>query len=343
MNQHFSPPGTITYTGKKNSDPITVHYMEFQEGEVIELKYTEDNIVYHENKMDNLQWYDVCGLHNVEVIRKIGENFGMHPLVTEDIVDVNQRPNYTEFQHGNFLSLKHIFVNNQRIKKEAVSIFFGEGFVLTFQEYGEDLFQNLRHRILQRKGRIHIRQADYLAYAITDFIVDHYFSLIELFNDQAEALEDIINESDSIDKSDIYAVKKDLTSLRKGIAPLREAINNFARSDSSLIEEKTTFFLRDLHDHVIQILDNIDIQREILSSLQDLYLSEISMRMNRIMQFLTITTAIFVPLSFLTGLYGMNFENIPELHYKYGYFALWGAMILITLGMIFYFKKKKWF
>ncbi|MDA9773589.1 magnesium/cobalt transporter CorA [Saprospiraceae bacterium] len=343
MNQRFSPPGTPTYTGSRTEQDITIRYIEYDNENIREKEYNEENVIYHSNDKDLVQWYDIQGLHNVELIRKIGENFGMHPLVTEDIVDIHQRPTFAEYEAGNFLSLRHISYNIEEVKKNVVSCFFGDGFVLTFHEQENDLFSELRQRIVKRKGRINQKKSDYLAYTVTDFVIDNYFNILDQFNASIEDIEERVNNSAIADKSEIYTVKKNLSVFRKVIAPLREAINNFSRSDSDFIDDKTKLYIRDLHDHTIQVMENIDGHREILSSLQDLYLSEISMKMNKIMQFLTITTAIFVPLSFLTGLYGMNFEYIPELQFKNGYFFLLIAMFTITLVMILYFKKKKWF
>ena len=343
MNQRFSPPGTATYTGSRTEQDVTIRYIEYGNETIQENEYNEESVIYHENNKDLVQWYDIQGLNNVELIRKIGENFGMHPLVTEDIVDIHQRPTFAEYEAGNFLSLRHISYNINEVKKNVVSCFFGDGFVLTFHEQESDLFSELRQRIVKRKGRINQKKADYLAYAVTDFVIDNYFNILDQFNASIEDIEERVNSSTITDKSEIYTVKKNLSVFRKVIAPLREAINNFGRSDSDFIDDKTKLYIRDLHDHTIQVMENIDGHREILSSLQDLYLSEISMKMNKIMQFLTITTAIFVPLSFLTGLYGMNFEYIPELQFKNGYFFLLFAMLIITLIMIWYFKKKKWF
>jgi len=344
MNNATEPPGTIVYTGKKKNKKIQIRYIEYNKSKLKHDDYLEHDFVVEENNENIIQWYDVAGLNNTNLIQKIGENFGMHPLVTEDIVDIYQRPSYTEFENSNFFSLKHLAYSNDKLKKEAVSIYFGKGYVLTFHECDDDLFESIRTRIQKGKGRIRIKKSDYLAYVLVDYLVDNYYSILDKFEDKIESLESrIAIETETVEKGEIFKIKKDILQFRKSIAPLREAINSFSRSDSEGIEEKTKIFVRDVYDHTIQIMDSIDSHRDILAGLQDLYLSEISMKMNKIMQFLTITTAIFVPLSFLTGLYGMNFKNIPELEYQNGYFVLIAVMFVITILMLWYFNKKKWF
>ena len=338
-----TPPGTIVYTGKKSDIDVKIRYIEFTKDLVREEISNDSLLTLHPSVESTIQWYDISGLHDMDMIERVGNNFGMHPLVAEDIVDVNQRPSYEDYKDGSLLTLKHMDYQKNKLVKDEVSIYFGKGYVLTFHEVESDLFESVRSRIHKGIGRIQSRGADYLAYAIVDFLVDNYYSALDTFELQVEKLElGISLRSESVNKNDIYNVKKELLRFRKSIAPLREAINSFSRSDSPLIEDKTKVFIRDVYDHTIQVMDNIDSHRDILAGLQDLYLSEISLKMNRIMQFLTITTAIFVPLSFLTGLYGMNFEYIPELGYRSGYFILWIFMIVMTLIMLWYFRRRKW-
>ena len=215
--------------------------------------------------------------------------------------------------------------------------------VLTFQEDHTDLFAPVRKRIHSGKGKVRQRGADYLAYALADNLVDHYYVVLDLIEDQIETLEDsLLEKPDGSTKEKIHHLKKEMIRVRKSIAPLREAISRFSKSDSPLIEENTVTYIRDLYDHTIQIMDSVDNFRDVLNGLQDLYISEISFRMNQVMQVLTIITTIFVPLSFLAGLYGMNFDNIPELHFKHGYFILLGVMFLVAVGLLLGFKKRNW-
>lgn len=339
-------PGAIRYTGNISSGDVDINYIEYNE----ELLHTEsgkgnERLLLHESDVSKVQWYDIRGLHDEKLITAIGERFKMHPIAIEDTVDIHQRPTYIEYEYGHFISLKALSFEKDsgKIQREALSLYFGEGFVLTFQERENDTLNAVKDRIVKSKGRIRSRKSDYLAYAIVDALVDNYFQVLDSFEEEVEILEETIsNNLDSLDKAKIYELKKELLKIRKSVSPLREAINLFSRTDSPLIEERTISFIRDVYDHTIHIIDNVDSMRDILSGLQDLYISEISLKMNRIMQFLTIVTALFVPISFLTGLYGMNFEYIPELKYQYGYFILWGAMILAVLGMLVYFRRNKW-
>lgn len=343
QNQN-SPPGTIKYTGKRSDISIRVNYIEYDVDHYKQESFS-DNGRIHLSKSEIIQWYDIRGLHNEELIRKISETFGMHPLAIEDAVDVYKRPEYSEYSDGQFFSLKALNYNtkDQQIHFQAVSIYFGKSFVITFQENEDDLFALLRDRIELSKGRIRNRGADYLAYAVIDMVVDQYYTIIDQLEEEIEKIEELINvDIDNVNKSHIFNIKKQLIRTRKAIQPLREAISSFSRTDSELLDERTKPFIKDLFDHIFQIIDNVDSLRDIISGLQDLYLSEISMKMNQVMKFLTIITSIFVPISFLAGLYGMNFEYIPELQHNNGYFILIGVMVSIVVGMLYMFKKMKW-
>lgn len=341
------PPGTFLYTGHKTDLPILVNYLAFDPDRFIEERYEQDKpIPIHQSVESLVQWYDIRGLHDEGLIRKISEAFGVHPLAMEDAVDVFKRPEYAEYEQGHFCSLKALAYqsDNKELIHQNVGVYFGKGFVLTFQESEDDLFADIRQRLQQGKGRIRLRGADYLAYSIVDFLVDRYYYVTDGLEEEVEAIEEMINEEpESVDKAAIFEAKKNLIRVRRYIAPLREALNQLARTESELIDERTTHFVRDVYDHVIQILDSIDAQREVINGLQDLYLSELSMKMNRVMQFLTIITALFVPISFLAGLYGMNFANMPELANPNGYYNLLAVMAVIVVGMLLVFWRKKWF
>lgn len=336
----------MKYTGSVVDIDVPVDYIEYNHEMCIsESSVGSEALILHESDKNKVQWYDIKGLHEETLIRAIAERFKMHPIAIEDAIDIHQRPTYIEYEHGHFISLKALSFekDTKKIRREALSLYFGEGFVITFQEKSNDTLSPLRERILNSKGRIRSRRTDYLAYSIVDLVVDNYFQVLDTFEEEVEQLEESINKnSDEIEKYKIFELKKELLKIRKSVSPLREAINLFSRSESPLIEDRTINFVRDVYDHTIHIIDNVDSLRDILSGLQDLYISEISLKMNKIMQFLTIVTALFVPISFLTGLYGMNFEYIPELKMKYGYFILWGIMVVGVFSMLYYFKKKKW-
>lgn len=340
------PPGTLIYTGDKTDIDISITYVEYDEQNHIAETYSKsEKLPIHQSNENKVQWYDIRGLHDTNLIQAIANGFGVHTLAMEDIVDVHKRPSHVEYKNGHFISLKSFSYDkeNQEVQPQTVSLFLGKGFVLSFQEHEDDIFKLLRDRIEGSKGRIRQRGSDYLTYAVIDIIVDRYFQVIDSVEETLEYLEDTINNNvDSINKGELQATKVNLIKIRKSVVPLREALNQFIRSESYLIDPRTEVFLRDVYAHTIQVVESADTLRDILSGLQDLYISEISLKMNKIMQVLTIVTAIFVPLSFLTGLYGMNFEVIPELKHPNGYFILWAVMGGITVVMLWWFKKKKW-
>lgn len=341
------PPGSILFTGKRKVEEIALHYMEYNEQTLQEQTLDNQTLTaFHEPNDQTVQWYDIRGLHDEALITEIGKVFQVNTLFLEDIVDIAQRPKYLEAEQGIFFIVKALAFNpeHQTVKTEQIALYIGKGFVLTFQEDATDLFFKIRDRLQRFGGRIRKQGADYLAYCLLDWVVDNYFIVLEEIQLSIEQLEEaILEQTHTQHKSTIHQLKQALIKARKSIAPLREAISQFAKSDSELLHPSTHQYLRDLQDHTLQIVDAVDTNRELLNSLQDLYLSEISFKMNQVMQVLTIITTIFVPLSFLAGLYGMNFDYIPELHHRYGYFILLGFMLTIVVGLITYFKKKNWF
>ncbi len=341
------PPGSLVFTGKQKIDKVLINYLEYDQENYRTESPENDSFATLHQPVDNLvQWYDIRGLHDLEVIQKLGTTFHLHPLVLEDIADTQQRPKYEEYDNGIIIILKALTFNTTeiRVKTEQISVYLGPDFLLSFQEDKTDLFHLIRERIRLSKGRIRKKHADYLVYTLLDIIMDSYYIILDKIELEIEKLEtNIIENQDKNCKSEIHQLKQEMMKIRKCIAPLREAISRFSKSEHDLISENTKVFLRDLYDHNVQLLDTTENYRDMLNSLQDLYLSEISFRMNEIMQMLTLITSIFVPLSFLAGLYGMNFEYIPELHFKHGYFILLAVMFLISGSMLYYFKKAKWF
>lgn len=278
-------------------------------------------------------------------IEALGKHYELHPLVLEDIVNIAQRPKIDEYQNYLFVVLKMLYYDgNQNIVSEQVSFILGENYVISFQEAEGDVFDSVRTRIRQGKGRVRQMKSDYLLYVLIDAIVDHYFSVIEILGDKIEDFETAIFSGDVNDDTSkkIQDLKREILRVRRAIFPLREVISRIEKNDNQLIDKKTLTYYRDIYDHLIQVSENIDIYREMIWSLMDMYMTSISNRMNEVMKVLTIMASIFIPLTFIAGIYGMNFEYIPEIKYKYGYFAIWGVMIFIFLGMLYYFKKKKW-
>jgi len=340
------PPGSVIFIGDQRVEKVQLHHLQYNTVEFQEQLLDNQSKIIFQKSEETIDWYDVRGIHDTTLIEQIGAAFGLHSLIVEDIVDTHQRPKFEEYEKGVILILKALNFDTvtKKIAIEQIGIYFRKGLLLTFQEDHSDIFLAVRQRIHVGKGKIRQREADYLAYALLDVLVDNYFYVLEQVEQEIETLEDnLLITPDASSKESIHYLKKEIIKIRKSVAPLREAISRFSKSESEFIEESTGVFIRDLHDHTIQVMDRIDTYRDILNGLQDLYLSEISFKMNQVMQVLTIITTIFVPLSFLTGLYGMNFDNIPELHHPNGYPLLLGFMFLVAAVLIFYFKKKNWF
>lgn len=340
------PPGSIIFTGKRKVEKILIHYLAYDDSSLKEQQVDNQSMqVFHQPQEGKVQWYDFRGLHDTQMIAEVGRVFGVHPLVLEDIADTDQRPKIEENPQGIFLVVHALRFDphTEKAHKEQVAIYFGEGYVLSFQEDETDLFSAVRERLQQHRGKIRSRGADYLAYALLDYLVDNYFVVLEDIEGIIEGLEEqiMVSPEDGI-KSQIHHLKREMITIRKSMAPLREAVSRFSKITHPSVSEGTGPFLQDLYDHIIQVLDMVDTFRDMLTSLQELYVSELSNRMNQVMQLLTVITSIFVPLSFIVGLYGMNFSYMPELEYRNGYFVLWGIMALIGVGMWAYFKRKKW-
>lgn len=339
-------PGTMSYRGKKQVESTSVEILNYTKETCnsFQSKNVEDAFNFKGN--NQVTWINVNGLNNIEEIEKLGVHYNLHPLTLEDIVNTNHRPKLDEFDNYLFIVLKMLhFKDDETLVYEHLSMVVGDDFVLTFQEADGDVFDSLRERIISGKGRVRSLSADYLMYCILDAVVDNYLTVVEAFGDKIEDLEDDIfnNNSDISDiPNSIQILKREVLKIRRSVFPLREVINRLDKLECPLIEEKTSSYLRDLYDHIVNVNESIDLYREMIWSLMDMYMSIISNKMNEVMKVLTIIATIFIPLTFIAGIYGMNFDNMPELHYKYSYFILWGVMIVIFIFMLFYFKRKKW-
>ncbi|MCF7568114.1 magnesium/cobalt transporter CorA [Sabulilitoribacter arenilitoris] len=338
-------PGSIIYTGEKESQKLFIEAFDYSKEHCIEKELLAAEESFEFKLSDSITWINLNGLNHVNEIEKLGNHYDLHPLVLEDIVNITQRPKIDEYENYLFVVLKMLYYDaNNKIVSEQVSFILGKNYVLTFQESDGDVFDEVRNRIRHAKGRVRNMQADYLLYILIDAIVDHYFNIIEVLGEKIEDFETAIfsgNVHDSISK-DIQDLKREILRVRRAIFPLREVINRIEKHEGTLILKKTKTFYRDIYDHLIQVSENIDIYREMIWSLMDMYMTTISNKMNEVMKVLTIMASIFIPLTFIAGIYGMNFDYIPELQYKYSYFILWGVMILLFIVMLFYFKRKKW-
>lgn len=337
-------PGSLIYTGEKPHQKLFIEAFDYTKDryEERELTNVEECFNFEEG---SITWININGLNHVDTIEKIGAHYELHPLVLEDIVNIAQRPKIDEYDNYVFVVLKMLYYDtNEKIVSEQVSFILGKEYVLSFQEAEGDVFDTVRDRIRQAKGRVRNMQADYLLYVLMDAVVDHYFSVIEILGGKIEDFETAIFSGafDNDTSKNIQDLKREILKVRRAIFPLREVINRIEKNDRSLIQKKTITYYRDIYDHLIHVTENIDIYREMIWSLMDMYMTSISNKMNEVMKVLTIMASIFIPLTFIVGVYGMNFEYMPELNYKYGYFVVWGVMIVLFLSMVYYFKRKKW-
>jgi len=339
------PPGTLVYIGEQKVEQVRITYLDYNEQDFQEKQAESIDECFPFKDTQTVSWINVDGIHEVGVIESVGRHFDLHPLILEDILNTTQRPKFEDYDGHIFVVLKMLrcVENGQFVQSEQVSVILGPNFVISFQENVGDVFEPVRDRIRKAKGRIRKMGPDYLAYALLDAIVDGYFSVLETIGERIESLdEDLVNEPTDKTLRQIHLLKRELISLRKSTWPLRELINTMQRSESALITESTGIYLRDVYDHTIQIIDTVESYRDIVASMLDLYLSSLSNRMNAVMKVLTIIATIFIPLTFVAGIYGMNFKYMPELEWRWGYPAVLLIMIAIAAAMILYFKKKKW-
>ncbi len=344
ISKRGMPPGTLVYTGDRPANPSAVLTMRFDE------QHYEEQETYVREWLeipDSLIWVDVCGLTDTSLIAQIGDDFHIHPLAQEDILNTHQRAKLDEYDNGLFFILHNLRLDpgHLDLNSEQIAVFAGKNFAVSFQEDPDDSFAAVRKRAREGVGRLRKKGSDYLAYAIVDTIVDGYYILLDDIESQILELEESMynNGSDPSCKARIFELKRVVNQFRHRLLPLRDAVARFYRTESDLVEESNRLYLRDVVDHVAQILDGIDNQRDILDSMEALYHAEAANRLNDVMRVLTVISTIFIPLSFVAGVYGMNFNNMPELHWRYGYFAVLGIMFLASLGMLYYFRKKKWF
>ena len=338
-------PGTLVHIGEKKIEKVRIRIIDYDETQLEEKEVKTVEEVFPFKDKPTITWINIDGLHDIEVIEKIGRHFGLHPLVLEDIVNTEQRPKLEDFGDHIFVVLKMLYYDNDKneLEVEQVSLIFGLNFVISFQECLGKIFEPLRERIRKGKGRVRKSGADYLAYALIDSIVDNYFVILEQFGERIEDTEQGLATNPTQETlQTIRAFKKEMIFLRKSIWPLREVVNSLERGESPLIHESTGIYLRDVYDHTIQIIDAVESYRDMLSGMLDVYLSSISNKMNEVMKVLTIFAAIFIPLTFVAGLYGMNFQFMPELGWHWGYFAALGFMAVIGILLVVYFRRKRW-
>ncbi len=339
------PPGTPVFVGDKKTEETKITLLDYDESQFQEREVKEIEECFPFKETSTVTWINIDGVHDVDIIQKLGENFGLHPLVLEDIVHTQQRPKMEEFENYIYVVLKMLYIDEEskETQIEQVSLIFGENYVVSFQEKQGDIFEPIRTRIRNGKGRIRKMGTDYLAYSLIDAVVDNYFSILEKDGEKIEELEDkVVTDPKPETLQEIHKLKREMIFLRRSVWPLRELVNLLERSESRLIQKSTRIYLRDIYDHTIQVIDTLETYRDMLSGMHDTYLSSISNRMNEVMKVLTIIATIFIPLTFIAGIYGMNFEFMPELKWHWAYFGVWGVILVVALVMLMFFKRRKW-
>lgn len=338
-------PGSAVFIGTKHLESAQIHVIDYNSESITENTPESASETKQYLSSDSVTWINIDGLHDTDLIGEIGSIYNIHPLAIEDILNTSQRPKVEDYDGIVFISIKMMRIDEKtdNVISEQLSLLLGSNFVITFQEKTGDVFDPVRERIRKCKGRVRNSGADYLAYALLDTIVDNYLLLLGNIGEKIESNEDeIANLTQDGIINKIMKFKADINYLRKHIRPAKDAILKLSRLDSDLLSDALTPFLRDLFDLILQVEEGVETYREILSDQLNIYNSNLSNRMNEVMKVLTVFAAIFIPLTFVAGIYGTNFDNLPELHYRYSYFIFWGVLIIIAAGMLYYFRKKKW-
>lgn len=339
-------PGTLTHIDERKDAKTGITLMNYSLDRLDEQQYDtiEEALASIDSSMTT--WLNIDGVHDTEIIEKIGRHFNINVLTLEDIVHTGQRPKVEEYNDYLYFALNmlHLHEDGDEIRSEQVSLVLKNNFLLSFQEARGDVFEPVRERMRKGKGKIRTAGSDYLTYALIDAVVDHYFVILEVIGGSIEALEEeLLQDSTPDTMREIHAMRGELLYLRKQVWPLREMISRVTREELPLIHPKTGLFFRDVYDHIFQIIDTIESYRDVLSGMRELHLSILSTRTNEVMKVLTMIATIFIPITFIAGIYGMNFKFMPELSWRWGYATVWGVIITMVILLIVFFKRKKWF
>jgi len=338
------PPGTLVYVGDKAEKQFTVKFVEYNQDEYTEQELTSLDACPVVSDSRTVIWLDINGLHHIRNLEKLGECFSLHPLVLEDILNTNQRPKIEDYGNYLYLVLKILtyHTETQELNSDQLSLILGPNYVISLHENDAAIFSSIRER-LKSKEKVRRSGADYLAYLLMDLIVDHYFVILEDLGEIIEDLEqELVTNPNPETLRQIHQLKRVMIMVRRSVWPLREVLSQLERRESPLIQEGTTLYLKDVYDHAIQVIDTIETFRDMLSGMVDVYLSSVSNRLNEVMKVLTIIATIFIPLTFIAGVYGMNFEYMPELKWRWGYFAVMAVMGAVFVVMLIFFKRKRW-
>lgn len=346
------------YFDQPGSEPGTLHIDEdATPSEIVLIDYNAENAIRRplvkplecrrHLETDSVSWIDVRGLGSEEILRELGQVCNLHPLLLEDVVNVPQRPKVQDYNDHLLIVVQMVMPldDEEGFVSEQVGFVLGKHYLVTFQEEPkQDCFDPVRDRIRANKGKVRQAEADYLAYVLLDALIDNFFPVLEDYGERVEALEDEVVENPSRQTlGKIYEIRRELLALRRSIWPLRNVINTLIRDENHLISNDVQIYFRDCYDHVIQLLDIVETYRELASGLMDVYMSAVSNRTSEVVNFLTIISTIFIPLTFIVGVYGMNFQHMPELDWRWGYFACWGVMILVAIGLLIFFWQRGWF
>jgi magnesium transporter len=338
-------PGSLIYIGEEREDPLSIEVIEFDEN-TIETRQIQDIEELRSVRSSKLtSWVNIIGVHNPEWVSQIGEIFELHLLTQEDVLNTGQRPKCEEYDCHIFLVLKMIQSDetDYRISSEQLSLIVGENYLLTFQERKGDVFDCIRDRLLRPTTKIRTRKSDYLAYALMDAIVDQYIYVIEQFGERIEGLEkSLLASPGPMHKEIIYKNKREINFLRKTVRPVRDLVVGYKNAEASFLEDQTLAYVADLEDHITHASEAIETYQVMLNDQLNLFQLSVENRLNEILKVLTIFSVVFIPLTFIAGIYGTNFKYLPELEYRYAYPIFWGVLIGIAVLMLYYFKRKKW-
>lgn len=340
-------PGSLVYVGDKEKQPVTITLISYKDDKFTEQKISRADELLNLKESDTTNWINIDGVHNIEILEMIGKNFNIHPLTLEDILNTNQRPKVDEYPNYLYIVLRMFFLDekDKSLKNEQVSLMLTKNYLITFLESPGDVFDPVRERIKKAGTIMRKSGTGYLSYALIDAIVDSYFHILEKLGEEVETLEDniVLNPSKN-DIQTIHLLRREMLLLRRAIWPLREVISSLQRNEVDFFDEKIRIYLRDVYDHTIQVIDTIESYRDMIVGMLDTYLSSTSNKLNEVMKVLTVISTMFIPLTFIAGVFGMNFKNFPELGFEWMYpWGFWAFTVLIIIGMTFFFKHKKWF
>ncbi len=340
------PPGTLVHVGAPKAEEPTITAMVYDASRLLEEELETIGEVFPLSDAPTVTWINVDGIHQVEIVEELGQRLGLHPLVLEDILNPEQRPKMEDLGDYLYMVVKMLDWDDARgeMTTEQMSVLVGENYVVSLQEHpGGDVLDPIRLRIREAKGSIREKGPDYLGYSILDGVVDRYFGVLEALGEKVEDLEEELVAHPTPDTLQaLHDLRRQMIFMRKAVWPLREVVGGLERGGSRLVKDSTHVYLRDVYDHTVQVMDAVETLRDMLSGMLDIYLSSISNRMNEVMKVLTVFASIFIPLTFIAGVYGMNFAHMPELSWWWAYPSLWVVMVAIAVTMLVYFRRKRW-